>query len=245
MKIFLLNILILTYFCCCSGQVSGYFRVRNNGAYFAKFRVNFQIGDRFETYYSGDFAVGQSRTLELPIGSGYCEIHVENLVFIGVWRGVFSLGYGDPVTKCFNIWGTTLNPGWEEESCKLILPMFCNATCDSSNVVYIICCIKCMVFYIDETSKCLNVRISQHLNSIKRFIPYINTENEVAMHFRKLGHVIYNDFRVCVFKDNLVDSTFRKTMEMDLIFLFLNVFGFAILNSKIDGLNNLKKLCFL
>ena len=126
-----------------------------------------------------------------------------------------------------------------------ILPMLSNATCDSCNLVYIIVCLRCKVFYIGETSKSLNVRISQHLNGIKRFIPYLNIENEVAQHFRKIGHIIQHDFRVSVFKDKLEDTTIRRSVEMDLIFLFKNVFNYAILNSKINNLQNLNKLCFL
>ncbi|CAF1078402.1 unnamed protein product [Brachionus calyciflorus] len=123
--------------------------------------------------------------------------------------------------------------------------MLSNATCDSCNLVYIIICLRCKVFYIGETSKSLYVRIRQHLNGIKRFIPYLNIENEVAQHFRKIGHIIQHDFRVCVFKDKLEDIKIRRAVEMDLILLFKNVFKYAILNTKINNLRNLNKLCFL
>jgi len=128
---------------------------------------------------------------------------------------------------------------------ELWLPMLCNATCDSSNLVYIIQCIKCKVFYIGETSKSLRIRINQHLNCIKRFVPYFKLENELAVLFRTIGHNIPNDFRVCVFQDNLIETSQRRSVEMDLIFLFKSVFKFEILNSKIGNFHNLKKLCFL
>ena len=117
--------------------------------------------------------------------------------------------------------------------CKLMLPVLCNGNCESKGLVYIIMCIKCHVFYIGETSKTLKVRISQHLNCIKRFVPYFNVENEVAFHFRKIGHNLNEHFRVCIFKDNLDDSIKRKSIEMDLIYLFKSVFNCEILNNKI------------
>lgn len=126
-----------------------------------------------------------------------------------------------------------------------VLPMLSNANCDSCNVVYIIMCTKCTVFYVGETSKSLRIRISQHLNGIKRFVPYFNMENEVAYHFRRVGHVINSDFRVCVFRENLVDQVVRRSVEMDLIWLFKCVFNFEILNSKINNLNSIKNFSFL
>ena len=64
-----------------------------------------------------------------------------------------------------------------------ILPFFDSGNCQSTNLVYIISCFKCSIYYIGETSKSLNERISQHLFNIKKFRPYID-ENEVANHFR-------------------------------------------------------------
>ena len=128
---------------------------------------------------------------------------------------------------------------------NLWLPMLCNANCETTNLVYIVQCIKCDMFYIGETSKSLLIRINQHLNAIKRFIPYFKKENEIAVHFRSVGHNIPNDFRVCVFRDNLIDTTIRRSVEMDLILLFKNVFNFEILNSKIYNYNFLNKLCFI
>jgi hypothetical protein len=104
--------------------------------------------------------------------------------------------------------------------------------------------VRCRIFYVGETSKAIKIRITQHLNGIKRFIPYFNPENEVALHFRKIGHNIPNDFRVCAFKDKLVDTAQRRSVEMDLIFLFKHIFNFEILNTKINSITTLKNLCF-
>ena len=52
---------------------------------------------------------------------------------------------------------------------NFILPFRSNSTCQSTSVVYIILCNKCRIFYIGESSKTVNTRISQNLNDIKRF----------------------------------------------------------------------------
>ena len=78
-----------------------------------------------------------------------------------------------------------------------------NATCTSSNLIYIIICKKCKLYYIGETSNTLNARISQHLNHIINFKPYLKYEDkEVAKHFRRTSHKL-SDFKVYVFKSGL------------------------------------------
>ncbi|CAF1047539.1 unnamed protein product [Brachionus calyciflorus] len=93
-----------------------------------------------------------------------------------------------------------------------VIPFLSESSCNDENIVYIIVCKKCSVFYIGESSKSLKVRISQHLNGIKRFVPYVKTKNEVADHFRRKGHILNNHFKVCIFKKNLVDTQMRRNI---------------------------------
>ncbi|XP_059176529.1 uncharacterized protein LOC131956122 [Physella acuta] len=64
--------------------------------------------------------------------------------------------------------------------------------CESRNVVYVIQCRRCNIFYIGQTGKRLFDRVSQHLRSI-------NNEDglPVAKHFNKSGHDLKKDF--CIF----------------------------------------------
>ena len=92
-----------------------------------------------------------------------------------------------------------------------------NATCTSTDLIYIIICKKCKLYYIGETGQSLNIRISQHLNHIINFKPvYKYTDKEVAKHFRRSAHKL-SDFKVCVFKTGLDNIKFRKYQELDLI----------------------------
>ena len=83
----------------------------------ANFRVAYWYNGNYVSYESGSFPAGTSKTLDLPIGSCCANLYVENLVFIATWRRIFSFNFEVPFFKCYNVWGTTLNPGWAEEGC--------------------------------------------------------------------------------------------------------------------------------
>ncbi|XP_059147650.1 ankyrin repeat domain-containing protein 50-like [Physella acuta] len=74
--------------------------------------------------------------------------------------------------------------------------------CESRNVVYVIQCRRCNIFYIRQTGKRLSDRVSQHLRSI-------NNEDglPVAKHFNKSGHDLKKDF--CV-NDQLFSYIFEQ-----------------------------------
>jgi hypothetical protein len=100
---------------------------------------------------------------------------------------------------------------------NLKLKLISNATCMTKNVIYIIICKKCNLFYVGETSDTLKARISQHLNHILKFKPYEKYhDKEVARHFRRDKHKL-SDLKVCVFRADLSDTKLRKYLELDLI----------------------------
>jgi hypothetical protein len=110
-----------------------------------------------------------------------------------------------------------------------------NATCQTSNIIYIIMCTKCNIFYIGETDKTLNERIRQHINHIINFKPYLKYYNkEVPKHFRKKYPLhSFKDFKVCVFKSNFINSKIRKQEELDLV-NFLNTNKKRCINKKLS-----------
>jgi len=97
------------------------------------------------------------------------------------------------------------------------IKLLANATCNTKNIIYIIFCKRCSIFYIGESSKSLKERTMQHINNILKFIPYKKYENkEVAKHFRTKSHKL-SDFKVCVFRKDLENNEIRKNLEMDLV----------------------------
>ena len=101
-----------------------------------------------------------------------------------------------------------------------------NTTCSSKNIIYFIICIKCAIFYIGQSSKTFTKRITQHLNQINKFKAFTKYHNkEVARHFNLKGHGVNHHFRCCIFKDNIIDESKRKAIEIDLV-KYLNIHYF-------------------
>jgi len=105
---------------------------------------------------------------------------------------------------------------------KFILPMANNCNCNSKQVVYIIKCLKCNIYYIGETESYAFKRILQHTKSIVNFDYKLDSLvhlKPVAEHFRLKGHILNRDFRFCIFDNNL-NQKLRLSTESDLIFIF-------------------------
>jgi hypothetical protein len=120
------------------------------------------------------------------------------------------------------------------------LPLLNNGNCLSKNIIYIIICTQCNIFYVGETSKTLKERIYQHLYKIKKFKAFKKNICEVSIHFNTKFHYL-SQFKVCIFKENLSDSILRKSEEKDLI-NFLNLYKTRCINSFISF--NIKKFAF-
>ena len=75
------------------------------------------------------------------------------------------------------------------------------SNCQTKNIIYIIICLRCHIFYIGETEKSLSFRMSQHINHINKFKCFKKYHNkEVANHFNLKGHKITDQFRYCVLR---------------------------------------------
>jgi len=125
---------------------------------------------------------------------------------------------------------------------KFKLSMLDPGDCNSDNIIYIIFCNLCDKFYIGETQFSLKIRMKQHLNTIKKFEPFIKYHDKVvAKHFNLKGHDLTN-FKCSIFKKDISDSSLRKAKEQDLI-RFFNLFSKSCLNLDITKKN--KSLVFL
>ncbi|MEE6522349.1 hypothetical protein FKM82_020847 [Ascaphus truei] len=91
-------------------------------------------------------------------------------------------------------------------------------TCSSSNVVYLIMCMKCPggCYYIGETGQGLNKRMNLHRHSITRG----RRDSPVGEHFSDSGHKM-NDLRVAILKGNLKTPKERRLHE----YKFMQLFG--------------------
>ena len=127
---------------------------------------------------------------------------------------------------------------------QYIFPLMVNADCMTRNIVYIILCTLCNVYYIGETEESLQKRMSGHFGTIKRFIPFVRMESEVAFHFNLKGHDLKKHFKVCVFKDLLITKKSRLSVEADLIYLFNEGYEAIVLNKKILSQNKIEQFCF-
>ena len=92
-------------------------------------------------------------------------------------------------------------------------------------------------------------RIDEHLKSIVNFNrdldkTLINFDNlsEVAVHFNKKGHNTERDFRFCVFENNVNNESYRKSIETDLINLFVKTN--TIINVKKPSIKTIKYFTF-
>jgi hypothetical protein len=101
------------------------------------------------------------------------------------------------------------------------LPISNRSTCSSKNIIYILICKKCNFFYIGESSRTVKERLNEHINNIKKFVPYEKRVNSVSIHFNLLNHSL-TDFSFVVYDVNLED-TLRFNLEAQLIKLFLKL----------------------
>ena len=58
--------------------------MKHTGAYVARFRVEFDHDGRRQTYNSGDYTSGFTRSLGIPYGALNVHLIVENATFFGI-----------------------------------------------------------------------------------------------------------------------------------------------------------------
>ena len=127
----------------------------------------------------------------------------------------------------------------------------------SIEIIYIINCMKCNVFYIGESKRATKDRIREHLNNIKKLrlakekdiIDVLINENkwsEVAKHFNLSEHNLDDHFKFYVFDSNVINDECRFSIETDLINIFKEL-NLNILNdvNKQPSVYNTKYLTFL
>jgi hypothetical protein len=93
---------------------SGFITIVNKGAYVAKFDVAYTLNGKRVTQESGNFTAGTSKVIDIPAGSTDIVLHAYDAWFIKSWREIFSKHFDSPVTKKYELTGTTLDPDYRE-----------------------------------------------------------------------------------------------------------------------------------
>ena len=99
-------------------EKGGSFLVRNSGGYVARFSVFYKYEGQDFTKDSGNFTAGVNKSIDVPSGATDIGLKVEAAWFIKSWTTIFTQNYASPVTKCYEISGTTLNTKWKETACR-------------------------------------------------------------------------------------------------------------------------------
>ncbi len=87
-------------------------------------------------------------------------------------------------SKCSDINCITCKFLYEKNYLKInnfLLPITNNCNCNSVNLVYIILCNKCNIFYIGQTSRKFSTRFKEHIRNICTVKKQINTNTELCL----------------------------------------------------------------
>jgi hypothetical protein len=95
---------------------AGSILVRNEGGYVARFSVSYDLNGQEFTKDSGNFTLGVNASIEIPAGATNIRLKVEEMWGFG-WSTIFNKTFPEPVTACYKIYGTTLDPKHSEISC--------------------------------------------------------------------------------------------------------------------------------
>ena len=123
---------------------------------------------------------------------------------------------------------------------KLSLPILSNSNCDATNLVYVIKCLRCKIYYIGQT-KNIKKRLSNHFFNIKHFEPYVNCVNDVSQHFKLKNHNYEKDFIYFIIKNDIIDLQARLNFEAFVINLFTSL-NVKIINEFIPFIYNINHL---
>ena len=94
---------------------TGLISVKNSGAFVSSFSIQYAQNGKTKTVESGTFPVLVRKTLQLPADATDILVTVKIATFIKTWSVVATYQYDKPVTKSFELTGTTWNPEIKEK----------------------------------------------------------------------------------------------------------------------------------
>jgi hypothetical protein len=98
--------------------IGGSVQINNtDGWYSAGFTLDYTFEGQRVHIWVGDITIGVHKSA--PIPSGATDIALVVMEWWGFgYSTIFTKNWPSPVQFCANIWGTTLNPKWEEVPCS-------------------------------------------------------------------------------------------------------------------------------
>jgi len=96
-----------------STLVPGSVLVQNNGAYIARFSVQYQQGANTTTLESGNFPALSGKNIDIPASAANITVKIEIMTFpypVETWKTVANYQFNKPVTKSYRLSGTTVAP---------------------------------------------------------------------------------------------------------------------------------------
>lgn len=100
----------------CDAEQGGSIKIRNEGAYVARFTLSYKFMDHEFSKHSGDITIWINKSESMPAGATDIHLKVEEFWGFG-WSTIFTKDYEAPVTECYRVYGTTLNPKYEKINC--------------------------------------------------------------------------------------------------------------------------------
>jgi hypothetical protein len=92
----------------------GRISIRNKGGYVARFTVKYEVGEKTKTVESGSLWALQKKSVELPWNARKISAKVEVATFIDTWTEKTTLKFDEPVTRSYELSGTTGDIGFAE-----------------------------------------------------------------------------------------------------------------------------------
>lgn len=97
-------------------EVGGSILIRCEGGYVARFTLSYTYQGREFSKHSGDISLGVNKSESIPAGATNITLKVEEMWGFG-WSTIFVKEYPNPVTECFKVYGTTLDPKYAKIDC--------------------------------------------------------------------------------------------------------------------------------
>jgi len=156
-------------------------------------------------------------------------------------------------TKC-NTVGCNICIYLKENNClrikNYVFPVLSECNCLSIGIIYILICKRCNVYYIGESQRIANKRLTEHVKKIVNFnndldkaIGNLDRQSEIGIHFNCSFHNLRKDLKIFILDKNINVTSVRKSKETDLINIF-KIFKIPLLNRKIPDINYIKNLFF-
>lgn len=104
-------------------MASGFIRIKNKAGFRMRFSIRFRHENNpFNNYYTADgsnksFPVGQDEAIFIPEGATDIQLNVQRDMFFGIWRSFYTNTFDNPVSRCYEVTGITVNPKIRSINC--------------------------------------------------------------------------------------------------------------------------------